>query len=206
MFQKIYDELLYLYKIATAGSKEARELEKVKKAFEKAYRAKKDTAVTSGTKYSLTDKTTPSYEELVTKNPVKIVKVKDGIASGSYADMKTAAMDKAKSEGWFNNPHHNNDTDSLIFLTEKSYSHAYSKLTASFGEDTIRSMAHIPEIIENAVLVSVDPPRNPNKQESQVYTFFGAIDGVGGIEPVKLTVKEYDFSTLEAVPKGPTKS
>ena len=38
VFQKIYDEIKYLYKVATAGSKEARELEKVKKAFDKAYR------------------------------------------------------------------------------------------------------------------------------------------------------------------------
>ena len=51
VFQKIYDELLYLYKIATAGSKEARELEKVKKAFEKAY--KEGGKATSDTKYSL---------------------------------------------------------------------------------------------------------------------------------------------------------
>ena len=38
IFQKIYDEIKYLWKSATAGSKEARELEKVKRAFEKAYR------------------------------------------------------------------------------------------------------------------------------------------------------------------------
>ena len=38
LFQKVYDEIKYLYKVATAGSKEARELEKVKKVFEKAYR------------------------------------------------------------------------------------------------------------------------------------------------------------------------
>lgn len=38
VFQKIYDEVKYLLKVATAGSKEARELEKVKRAFEKAYR------------------------------------------------------------------------------------------------------------------------------------------------------------------------
>ena len=37
VFQKIYDEIKYLCKVATAGSKEARELEKVKRAFEKAY-------------------------------------------------------------------------------------------------------------------------------------------------------------------------
>jgi hypothetical protein len=38
VFQKIYDEIKYLFKIATADSKEARELEKVKKQFDKAWR------------------------------------------------------------------------------------------------------------------------------------------------------------------------
>lgn len=37
VFQKIYDEIKYLIKVATAGSKEAKQLEKVKKAFEKVY-------------------------------------------------------------------------------------------------------------------------------------------------------------------------
>ena len=55
VFQKIYDEIKYLWKVATAGSKEARELERVKKLFEDAYReggAQKNTA-DSGVKYSL---------------------------------------------------------------------------------------------------------------------------------------------------------
>ena len=54
VFEKIYDEIKYLYKVATAGSKEARQLEKVKKAFEDAYRA--DNKGVSGTKYSVSDK------------------------------------------------------------------------------------------------------------------------------------------------------
>lgn len=37
LFQKIFDEIKYMLKVATAGSKEARELEKVKHYFEKAY-------------------------------------------------------------------------------------------------------------------------------------------------------------------------
>ena len=57
VFQKIYDEIKYLAKVATAGSKEARELEKVKRAFEKAYqesgKAQKNTAENSGVKYDL---------------------------------------------------------------------------------------------------------------------------------------------------------
>jgi hypothetical protein len=43
VFQKIYDEIKYLAKIVTAGSKEARQLEKVKRAFDKAYKAQGNT-------------------------------------------------------------------------------------------------------------------------------------------------------------------
>ena len=59
VFEKIYDEIKYLYKTATAGSKEARELERVKKLFEEAYRnggqVQKNTA-DSGVKYSINEK------------------------------------------------------------------------------------------------------------------------------------------------------
>ena len=53
VFQKIYDEVKYLCKVVTAGSKEARELERVKKAFEKAYREGGKTQ--SETKYSISE-------------------------------------------------------------------------------------------------------------------------------------------------------
>lgn len=51
VFQKIYDEVKYLCKVATAGSKEARELEKVKKTFDQVYREKGK--VSKDAKYSL---------------------------------------------------------------------------------------------------------------------------------------------------------
>lgn len=53
VFQKVYDEIKYLCKVATAGSKEARELEKVKRAFEKAYR--EGGKAQGDTKYSVSD-------------------------------------------------------------------------------------------------------------------------------------------------------
>ena len=55
VFQKIYDEIKHLMKLVTAGSKEARQLEKVKKAFEDAYREgdKSENNVNSKTDYSL---------------------------------------------------------------------------------------------------------------------------------------------------------
>ena len=54
VFQKIFDEIKYLCKVATAGSKEARQLEKVKKVFQEAYRAEiKKPTEGGGVKYSL---------------------------------------------------------------------------------------------------------------------------------------------------------
>ena len=53
LFQKIYDEVKYLCKVVTTRSKEARQLEKVKKAFEDAYKQKNNTVTDNGVKYSL---------------------------------------------------------------------------------------------------------------------------------------------------------
>lgn len=53
VFQKIYDEIKYLVKMATAGSKEARALEKAKKMFEKAYRENVKGKQQVGTNFSL---------------------------------------------------------------------------------------------------------------------------------------------------------
>ena len=64
VFKKIYDEIKYLYKLATAGSKEARELEKVKRAFDKAYKESK--TAEADTKYSL-EKTTDGTEYVKTE-------------------------------------------------------------------------------------------------------------------------------------------
>lgn len=59
LFKKIYNEIKYLYKVAIAGSKEARELEKVKRAFEQAYKdsgtVQKNTTNKGDVKYSISE-------------------------------------------------------------------------------------------------------------------------------------------------------
>lgn len=57
VFKKIYNEIKYMLKIATAGSKEARQLEKVKKTFEEAYR-NGGKNLTNDTKYSISENNT----------------------------------------------------------------------------------------------------------------------------------------------------
>ena len=189
-----------------SSSKDISVPERVKHLFEKAYKdsTTKNTATDSGVKsksvkYDLHDAKTPTREELTAKKPMHIVDVKKGIESASYADMKAAAKKIAEDQEWFDRPHHNEDTDSLIFITKDSFTHAFSNLKSSFGEDTIRSMAHILEIIKEAVLVDVSDPKDSRKMEKKVYIFFAAIDGVNGVEPVKLTIKEYAFSELKQV-------
>ncbi len=73
LFQKIYEEIMYLCKASTAGSKEARQLEKVKKIFAEVYRDTKNTAHEDGNvKYSLLVKQTNGNEDVV--NPEEITK------------------------------------------------------------------------------------------------------------------------------------
>lgn len=164
----------------------------------------KNTALeTSGeVEYSLANAVIPTYEELIEKKPIRIVNIKGGIKSASYADMKKSTLEKAKAESWYDKPHLNNDTNSFIFLTEKSFTHAFSNLSFEFGEDTIRCMAHIPEVIKNAYLVSVADPKDVTKRETKVYSFFGAVNGISGIEPVKLTVKEFNFNSSDSLPQN----
>ena len=57
VFKKIYNEIKYMLKIATAGSKEARQLEKVKKTFEEAYK-NSEKNLTNDTKYSISENNT----------------------------------------------------------------------------------------------------------------------------------------------------
>ena len=76
VFQKIYDEIKYLYKTATAGSKEARELERVKRVFEQAYRATKNTTKDGGVKYHISENFASEVDkalnnELAKNNQVK---------------------------------------------------------------------------------------------------------------------------------------
>lgn len=103
VFQRIYDEIKHLYKMVTAGSKEARELEKVKYAFEKAWRAQAETnAENSGVydeetdaQYSLvTDKETVDFLE--NQEHVKVYRAMQVIDGELYPPMAAVIPDGSK--------------------------------------------------------------------------------------------------------------
>lgn len=69
LFQKVYDEVKYLCKVATTGSKELRQLEKVKKTFAEVYRQKNNTVTDNGVKYSLNANFQSEYDSWDKKDP-----------------------------------------------------------------------------------------------------------------------------------------
>lgn len=70
IFQKVYDEIKHLYKMATAGSKEARQLEKVKRTFEKVYQ-NNEAKVGDTAKFSIqTDKNGNKYVKVDTDQDI----------------------------------------------------------------------------------------------------------------------------------------
>ena len=70
IFQKVYDEIKHLYKMATAGSKEARQLEKVKYTFEKVYQ-NNQVKVSDKSKFSIqSDKNGNKYVKVDTAQDI----------------------------------------------------------------------------------------------------------------------------------------
>ena len=72
VFQKLYDEIKYLCKVATAGSKEARELERVKRAFEEAYRASGSAENSDSARYSISGKNAKTANYLRLDEAIKM--------------------------------------------------------------------------------------------------------------------------------------
>lgn len=145
---------------------------------------------------------TPTYEALIAKGDIPVVKVGRNTEGKTYAQLKQDVINKADQQKWYDKPYVNNDTGMPVFLTQKSFTHAFSNLTSQFGTDTILAMENVQQLIENAVLTHVDPPKNPRKAENRVFTLFAAVEGENGIEPVKLKVKEYEVKKENRLPEN----
>lgn len=92
LFKKIFDEIKYLCKIATPGSKEAKQLEKVKKTFAEAYKQKNNTATNDGViKYSFNDsKTGMANDKLIPYDEelTSIIEQKGGYVIDSFEKLE----------------------------------------------------------------------------------------------------------------------
>ncbi len=213
VFQKVYDEIKYLCKIATAGSKEAIQLEKVKKAFENAYKAEtKNTATDGGVRYSLgmDMSETERYNELKDKT-LYVVESTDQTQYQAKLDSIDAMPPKAKSKvedkiyalaeelGILRKPM---TTPEIKFDFQISKNNGLKKSLnnqldygGSYG-DFARALINLDKIIPNAVLIDAytkdryaDTSR-ANARFEGGYVLLGAFQDSENIIPVKLTIKK----------------
>lgn len=96
IFQKVYSEIKHLLKLATAGSEEARMLEKAKRTFEKAYRqaANSQTDADADVKYSLRKEAPPKK----TQKAYKLMRLVDG----DLYPLFIGNNEKVKVDTWYN--------------------------------------------------------------------------------------------------------
>lgn len=100
VFTKIYDYVKHLYNTVTAGSQEARDLEKVKYRFEQAYKENVKGKTSEKTKYSLIG--TNGVENLKDSYPESYKKLTESLEDAKELDSKNIQNEKIwLKTGWF---------------------------------------------------------------------------------------------------------
>lgn len=159
LFQKIYDYIKHAYKMATAGSREARELERVKKSFDKAYKQMSKGAVKKTDSNLATDADSSTKLSL---NP----KFKEEVDAW-YGDKE--AFEKGK--GFFIV---GNTSEALKSIGVKDQNIVWDKtkvkkILSEHPEMTIDIIKDVPNIVENPVLVM------QSKTRANSITLFGEV-------------------------------
>lgn len=177
VFQKIYDEIKYLYKVATAGSKEARELEKVKRAFDKAYK-EGGKSQTGDTKYSVSYTTDNravaviendifdgKFEELSESERIKIVKdAIKGFRPGVPVSGRLIGVSR-KSAGHFTNSDY---TDIIRNNDQKLY------------EDKLNIAQNIDDVIYASTDYINEKPKHPRNDNITQFARGNVLLDIGG--------------------------
>ena len=157
-----------------------------KNAQEISQKAQKNTDQAAGNvRFSLKDQKIPTYEDLIAKPDMVVVDISTPQTTGTFAERRNQIRNQAQKV--IKKPYLNKDTDTQIFITKGSYTHAFSN---NAGELNLNATEHLPELIENAVLTHAEPPTHGSNYADGVYTFFAAA-GAKNVLPVKLKVKEY---------------
>ncbi len=131
----------------------------------------------------------PTFEELTAKADVPVVDIRQR-PEGRMDKQRAAFRESVEALDVVGQPLPNDDTGAAVFVTSKTFSHMFSDL----GLDQVGAAQKLREIIKSAILTHAEPSRNaPSDNTTGVYTLFGAVRTEAGIQPVKLTIKEYRF-------------
>ena len=138
--------------------------------------------------FALRDIKIPTRNELESKPPVRIVDISTPKTIGRFAERRKQILEDAKEV--IKKPYLNRDTNTMIFITNRSYTHTFNNI----GKSQLNAVEHLPELIENAILIHGELPTHGDTHADGVYTFFAAVRDGKEIKPVKLKVKEYNYN------------
>ena len=136
-------------------------------------------------RFSLANIDIPTLEDLESKPAMQVVDISQAKTQGRFTERRKQILSGINEV--IKNPYLNKDTNTMIFLTKDSYTHAFSNL----NEWRINAAEHLPELVQKAVLTHSENITHGNPNATQSYTFFAAAYNGTEIIPVKLKVKEY---------------
>lgn len=158
LFQRLLDEIKYLLRITKPGSKEAKQLQKIKKLFEEVYRDAKNTAPQDGMKYSITEPFMDSNGKQFNSAVLLDTKFFEGLTPRNWGKkLKEFVYDRAKSDPFImpvldenGNMQQIQFADPNDRVTKDSGSNHKVLDKLSISSDNISKLAvvHIDEIIE----------------------------------------------------------
>jgi hypothetical protein len=169
VFQKVYDTIKYMCKIATAGSEEKRLLEKAKHEFEKAWReigktkdanvktdaktdvkAKRNTTEESGVNYSISKTSKMPYSE-------QLELIEKGKMNGSNSLYVSKPSDQLQTAGFSDKPFAMNQGDYRKSRRKSGNNKHYSShaVPYNFFEKMPQHLSDAPMLIDNGAKVTV---------------------------------------------------
>lgn len=150
IFERIYDEIKYLCKVVTAGSKEARRLEAVKHEFEKVYR--ESAKAQTDTKYSVSETTDGRPVAVVDNDILSNVDTSTWDKTTKKQVQKAASEELKKfSDGFtINGIEFVGNKDSRREYTGSNYSEALARKNPAAYLDKMRAAAVLDDVISVA--------------------------------------------------------
>ncbi len=154
VFQKMFDEIKYMWKQAHPSSPEAAKLEKLKRAFEKAYNEVKGrTIVENGVQYAIanTKDITPNTEQVETN--IKEVATMDSVYTVSESMLTPSGKDFKEIYGAYFDKWGGNIHTELFGDIAVKKSSIRSEIRHGSTSEKIASVEAIPSVIKNGKIV-----------------------------------------------------
>jgi len=93
---------------------------------------------------------------------------------------------------------HNGENINVSLRAVKKYLSASAMLKSVDKDAHLSALTKLPDLIETAILKETHKDRDNNLDIKEIQRFYGAIDYLNSVYPVKITVKAYPVGTSNA--------